>query len=172
MLTFKLTGQRYYGVRYAKNANPDQLWTTYFTSSKVIKSLIKEYGIESFTTEIRKIFTTKEDAVLWEHRVLSKLDAAHKEQWLNRVNGDANFSSMLNWSDEARAKYSSRRKGIQFTEEHRANLSKAKKGTTQSNETKAKRSAALKGRKRPPRSQEWKDKISNSLKNRRIKHDQ
>lgn len=52
-ITFILTGQRYYGSRYANNkttvAHPDQLWTTYFTSSKVIKSLIKEHGKESFT---------------------------------------------------------------------------------------------------------------------------
>lgn len=172
VLTFKPTGQRYYGVRYAKNANPSQLWTTYFTSSNIIKSLIKEHGIEAFTAEVRRTFETKNSAVLWEHKVLSRLDAAHSDKWLNRVNGDANFSSILNWSDEARAKYSNKRKGIQFTKEHRENLSKAKKGSIQSAETKAKRSAALKGRKRPPRSQEWKDKIKESLKNRKIQYDQ
>ena len=169
VLTFEPTGQRYYGVRYAKNAHPSQLWTTYFTSSKVIKALIKEHGKESFNAEVRQVFTTKEDAVLWEYKVLSKLDAAHDNAWFNKINGDANFSSILNWSDEAKAKYSSRRKGIQFTDEHKANLSKAKKGTTQSAETKAKRSAALKGRKRPPRSKEWQDKITNSLRTRKNK---
>jgi hypothetical protein len=172
VLTFKPTGQRYYGVRYAKNAHPSQLWTTYFTSSKVIKSLLTEHGPEAFTVSVRRTFTTKESAVLWESRVLNRLNASHSNQWFNQINGDANFASILEWSDEAKAKYSERRKGIQFSEEHKANLAKAKQGTKQSEEHKSKRSAALKGRTRPPRSQEWKDKIKESLKLKREQYDQ
>jgi len=172
VLTFKPTGQRYYGVRYAKNAHPTQLWTTYFTSSKVIKSLLKEHGTDAFEASIRRTFSTRDSAILWESKVLRRLDASHSIQWFNQVNGDANFASISEWSAEAKAKYSERRKGIQFSEEHIANLSKAKRGTKQSDETKRKRSEALKGRTRPPRSQEWKDKIKASLKLKREQNDQ
>ena len=134
--------------------------------------MLTEHGPEAFIVSVRRTFTTKESAVLWESRVLNRLNASHSNQWFNQINGDANFASILEWSDEARAKYSERRKGIQFSEEHKANLAKAKQGTKQSEEHKAKRSAALKGRKRPPRSQEWIDKIKASLKLRREQNDQ
>ena len=66
LIKFKPTGQVYYGVRYARKCNPSQLWTTYFTTSKIIKQLIKEYGISEFEFQIRRVFNTKESAVLWE----------------------------------------------------------------------------------------------------------
>ncbi len=171
VLTFKPTGQRYYGVRYAKTAHPTQLWTTYFTSSKIIRSLVEEHGADAFEAKVRRTFSNRDSAILWESRVLRKLDASHNPLWFNQVNGDANFASISEWSAEARAKYSERRKGITFSDEHKANLSKAKKGRAQSEEHKAKRSAALKGRTRPPRSQEWIDKIKLSLKLKRENND-
>ena len=52
------TNKYYYGVRFRKNCNPNDLWTKYFTSSKKVKLLIKKYGKKSFIFEIRKIFKT------------------------------------------------------------------------------------------------------------------
>lgn len=92
-LTFLLIGKRYYGVRYAKGCHPDQLWTTYFTSSKTIKALIEEYGEDSFTFEIRKTFKTREEALSWETKFLTKIDAAKHPEWLNDHNGGKNFHS-------------------------------------------------------------------------------
>lgn len=77
------TAQHYYGVRYSKHYNPSDLWVTYFTSSKKVKALIKEYGKDSFYTEIRKVFNNKNDAMLFEARVLRKLDVLNKSNWLN-----------------------------------------------------------------------------------------
>jgi hypothetical protein len=78
--------QRYYGVRYAKSCQPDDFWSAYFTSSKKIKELIQIYGKESFSFEIRKIFTGN-DAVdqsrNWESKVLKKLDVIHSNHWIN-----------------------------------------------------------------------------------------
>ena len=90
-ITFKPTGQQYYGVRTRKNCHPNELWTQYFTSSKRVKQLIAEFGTSAFDFEIRKIFTTKQDAILWEHRVLTRLDAAKSTYWLNENNGDRKF---------------------------------------------------------------------------------
>lgn len=96
-ITFLLTGQRYYGSKYANNkkeiAHPSQLWTTYFTSSETINSLIEEHGVDSFTFEIRKIFKTKEETVSWESKFLTKINAAQSPNWLNVSNGNGKFHS-------------------------------------------------------------------------------
>ena len=49
----------YYGVRFANNnkdiANPDELWVTYFTSSKYV-SEFRELNGEPDIVEVRKTF--------------------------------------------------------------------------------------------------------------------
>ena len=92
-LTFIPTGQRYYGVRYTEKeiAHPDQLWTTYFTSSNIIKDLITEYGKDSFTYQVRKMFIDAVSANAWETQFLTKIDAAQSPEWLNGHNGGPNF---------------------------------------------------------------------------------
>ena len=87
------TQSHYYGIKFAKGCSPDTLWTTYFSSSKKVKELINKYGEDSFEAEIRKIFKTGKEALLWEHRVLTKLDAANKPNWINRHNGGKKFRS-------------------------------------------------------------------------------
>lgn len=79
------SGKRYYGVRYARNCDPADLWESYFTSSKYIADLIEADGKEAFTTEIRKTFETVEKAVAWEQRVLRRLKILEgNDNWLNR----------------------------------------------------------------------------------------
>ena len=94
-ITFLLTGQRYYGCRYANNktyvANPKDLWITYFTSSKVIKDLIALHGKESFTFQIRQTFKTTEETVAWEHKFLTRIDTAANPDWFNKSNGAGKF---------------------------------------------------------------------------------
>lgn len=92
-ITFLPSGKRYYGARYSINevAHPDQLWTTYFTSSKIIADLIEEHGVDSFTFEIRKIFKTRKETVLWESKFLTKIGAAKSQDWLNGNNGNGKF---------------------------------------------------------------------------------
>ena len=36
------TNRYYYGSRYGKECHPKDLWTTYFTSSKKVKALIRK----------------------------------------------------------------------------------------------------------------------------------
>lgn len=77
------TGRKYYGVRYAKNCHPRDLWTTYFSSSSRIKALIQEHGEASFDVEVRKTFETKDEAMRWENRVLQRLKVVTRSDWLN-----------------------------------------------------------------------------------------
>lgn len=80
----KITGQKYYGVRYANNCTPEELWCTYFSSSKYVKQLIETHGKDSFEYEVRKTFKAADEAKAWEERVLRKLDIMNNDIWLNR----------------------------------------------------------------------------------------
>lgn len=79
------TGKKYYGVRWANKCEPEQdLWHEYFSSSNLVKILIKEYGKDSFITQIRKTFDTVKEAHTYEQRFLRKIDAVKNDNWLNQ----------------------------------------------------------------------------------------
>jgi hypothetical protein len=84
-LIFKPTGQYYYGVRYAKGCNPTDLWDKYFTSSKHIHKLIKEYGLNSFIIKITKTFNDKNDAITHELNVLTRANAHKNGKFINKT---------------------------------------------------------------------------------------
>jgi len=92
-LYHKPTGRHYYGVRTATGCHPNELWVTYFSSSKIVNSLREQFGNESFYFEIRKLFEKSEDALEWERKVLTRIDAAGREDWLNRHNGGNKFTT-------------------------------------------------------------------------------
>jgi hypothetical protein len=72
-------------VRYANGCSPTDLWTTYFTSSKYVNELINTYGKDSFIYEIRKLFNNKQKARLWEHKVLKRISAVSRSDFLNKT---------------------------------------------------------------------------------------
>lgn len=76
----------YYGVRYAKNCNPSDLWVTYFTSSKLVDDMRLKWG-EPDIVQVRKTFEDRESAILWEHKVLSRLKVLQESKWLNQSIG-------------------------------------------------------------------------------------
>ncbi len=78
----------YYGVRYAKNCNPNELWIKYFTSSKEVQKFRKLNG-EPDIIEIREIFINKYKARKWEHKVLRRLQIVNNSKWLNLCTGEA-----------------------------------------------------------------------------------
>ena len=80
------TDQYYYGCRYGKGVHPVTLWSCYFSSSKIVKSLIDEYGVNSFKFEIRKIFKNGNDAKRWETKVLRRMKVSIDDRWLNQYN--------------------------------------------------------------------------------------
>lgn len=62
----------YYGVRFAKNCHPKELFVSYFTSSKHVHRLVLSYGPPDII-QIRKTFSTANDARLWENKVLKRM---------------------------------------------------------------------------------------------------
>ena len=81
------TGMSYYGVRYAKDCNPGDFWVTYFTSSAYVRDYINTHG-DPDIREIRKTFASGDSsgAMEWEHKVLVKLNAVSRSDYLNKSN--------------------------------------------------------------------------------------
>lgn len=83
------TGRKYYGVRYSKNCHPKEFFIKYFTSSKIIKHIIQQQGINAFEFRIHKIFSSVEDACLFEQKFLKRVKAHQKHDWFNQsIPGD------------------------------------------------------------------------------------
>ena len=124
LLLFKPTKQVYYGVSYAnskKVAHPSQLWNTYFTSSRIIKQLITEHGVDSFDFQIRNTFTSAEAALAWERKILKNFDAKNNPKWLNLSNGTHAYCTVV--SPETRLKISIANKGKIISDESKKNRS-------------------------------------------------
>lgn len=88
----KPSGKKYHGSKYAKDADPEQLFnlshsSPYFTSSSIVHKLIEEDGIDSF--EILNITEYAEDglALKAEQKLLKQLLCDEPENWLNRKHG-------------------------------------------------------------------------------------
>ncbi len=82
------SGKYYAGVKYAKNANPNNILRPggYQTSSSIVKQIILEEGLDSFIIRKIKIFETGEDALDYETRFLRKVNAAFNNKFLNMCN--------------------------------------------------------------------------------------
>lgn len=88
ILRFKATAQLYYGVRIANKVKPsDDLWVNYFSSSEIVKELIRKYGKESFTYKVHKSFESMDDAYQYENKMLCLIKNKHKHKWFNRTYG-------------------------------------------------------------------------------------
>lgn len=78
----------YYGARWAEKCSPDDLWVTYFTSSKHVKKFRKDHG-EPDIIQVRKVFSNIEECRSYENKVLKKLDVLNQDKWLNKnINGN------------------------------------------------------------------------------------
>ena len=129
LIKHRSTGKVYYGYRSANRVDPvDDLWKHYFTSSPGVKKLIEETGADSFDTEIRQVFETKEQASDWETRVLKRCRVLEDERWINQ-----NVAGYIVPTEESRKKISDYHKDKPKSKEHKQNLSKSQKGKPKKN---------------------------------------
>lgn len=124
----------YYGARWAKNCHPDELWKTYFTSSKHVHDFWKEHG-EPDIIQVRKIFSTKEQVRQWEHKVLRRIGVKNNSKWLNITTSlgiDYNTHPFLGktHSEQTKIKISKSLVGRKDTEETKKKKSEAGKKRT------------------------------------------
>jgi len=73
-------------VRYAKGCCPAELWVDYFTSSAVIHRLLEIYGQHAFEVEVRRTFTTAQQACAWEAKVITRAKLVTDARFLNKHN--------------------------------------------------------------------------------------
>lgn len=130
----------YYGMRYATQkcclyetgCHPDDLWKTYFTSSKEVSIYREKYG-EPDIIQIRKTFSDAQSAKMWEHKVLLRLNAATSDKWLNKTYAMVEFNlheynTGKKRSKEQKTRMSLAQKGRTISKDHAKKISNATKG--------------------------------------------
>jgi hypothetical protein len=135
----------YFGVRYAKNCHPSELWKKYKTSSKKVLEQVKLSGNPD-VIEVRDIFDCVEKARNHEHKVLKKLGVIRSSKWLNETDNKSfsiEASRKASLSDISRLRKSNSHIGKPGPN----------RGRKFSEETKMKMSLARKGKKRPEHSE-------------------
>lgn len=82
------TSMFYYGVRYAKNCDPSELFISYFTSSKHVNHYINKHGSPDII-QVRKTFNNIQSAIDWESKVLNRLNVKERKDFLNHTHNEA-----------------------------------------------------------------------------------
>lgn len=114
----------YYGVRFAKNCHPEELWVSYFTSSKHVKKFRKDYG-EPDIIQVRKRFSDSVSARIHEEKVLVRMNVINEDKWLNKTNNKSIDSKIVSYNQRLRVK-----NGIHhFCGENNPSIKKMKNGT-------------------------------------------
>ena len=88
-IKFLSTGQYYYGVKYSLGCHPSELGTKYLSSSKVVKALIQEHGLDKFEFTVRRIFSSADKAKEHETKFLKRVNARSNPKFLNKHNNDS-----------------------------------------------------------------------------------
>lgn len=82
----------YYGRRTARNCDPSEFWSSYFTSSKYVSNFREKYG-DPDIIKIDKIFDNIKECKIYEEKILLEFDVQNNEMFLNRKNGDSKWDT-------------------------------------------------------------------------------
>lgn len=119
------SGRFYYGVRKSESFD---IGIIYFTSSKLVKSLIEKDGITSFEFKIRRTFNSYEAARFHETKILKRIKAVSNIKMLNQAITGARVPSKDSNSESIRRKkISDSMKIIWKTEQYRSKQPKFSK---------------------------------------------
>jgi hypothetical protein len=93
IIRHKPTQKYYAGCKINSEADSSNLMKKdgYKTTSKIIKEIIENDGLESFEILKIKEFDSSEKTLLYETRFLVKVNAAENEKFFNQHNGGKNF---------------------------------------------------------------------------------
>ena len=124
----------YYGVRFAKECKPEDLWVKYFTSSKKVKEFRKIHG-EPDVIEVRRTFKDTGAARMWESRVIRKTNAVFDKKWMNMTDNTDMFffeGKRETFTQEHRAKLSAAASSRKLTEAHKTALNNGRRNSKNS----------------------------------------
>lgn len=166
----------YYGSRTAKIGNclyesgchPDELWKTYFSSSKHVKEFRKLHG-EPNVIEVRRTFNSSGAALFWETKVIRRMNLPSNKKWLNRANVLGEYVTTKPKSLEHRKKLSQWQLGLKrqpLNEATKKKISLANKGKVRTTEMRKNISLAGIGKHLGPCSDERAQAISEGWKKR------
>jgi len=102
----------YYGVRYKAGCDPNDLFVTYFTSSKLVHACIMKFGMPSIKS-IRRTFKTPKQAMIWEQKVLRRVKVLYSKRWLNQ-----NISGAIEFNIDVRRAMSDAKKNKIWVNKH------------------------------------------------------
>jgi hypothetical protein len=160
-----ITSEFYYGSHYINLVDPtDDLWVTYFTSSKSVKRLIGLHGKESFSTLILSTYADTEECFRKEQEFIKEnienplclnkqyvrdtdpvfLNKGHTAE--TRAKMSATNKGRIPWNKGVEA----HNKGAPMSDEQKHKLSLAHKGKTFTDEHRANTSTAKMGKKTGP----------------------
>lgn len=138
----------YIGCQYHANANPKDLWTTYFTSSKEVLNMREEHG-EPDVIRVLKTFSDRDAAYTYETKILRRLNARKHPRLLNRQNNDGLPITKGHLTEDHKSnigKSNSKAKNGRALEACRENAKKGaegRRGTKDSLEVRKKRAESL-----------------------------
>jgi hypothetical protein len=117
----------YYGYRSANKVSPEEdLWNVYFSSSKPVEELRKQYDDALFVATVHKTFETDEDARVYEEKFLTENGCVKSDFWLNRAVYPKEFCTPEHMTEETKKKLSIALTGRKLSESHKENLRKPK----------------------------------------------
>jgi len=93
----------YYGVRFAKDCKPEDLWNPYKTSSKYVDDFVEKHGNPD-VLEIRKVFDSVSKARRWETKVLVRTHVVKSVLWINKSNNICSATGNP-WSEKTRERH-------------------------------------------------------------------
>lgn len=140
----------YYGVRYSQKSDDNDLWEKYFTSSSYVRECVQRWGDPDYI-KIRRTFRSAELAIKCEARVIRKLKLYERDNFLNKA-----YSGAIHYDEEVRKKISEAAKRPRSQAFKKARSEAMKKLWEQ---------GVYDNRRNDYRSEEYKAKMSDSLKN-------
>jgi hypothetical protein len=119
-------GKRYYGYRSANKVSPEEdLWKHYFSSSKLVKELRKQYNDDAlFVATVDKVFETDDEARAYEEEFLTENGCVKSDFWLNRAVYPKEFHAPEHHTEKTKKKMRKPK-----SDAHRKNMSIAQKGS-------------------------------------------
>jgi hypothetical protein len=92
--------------------------------------MIEDEGIANFLFEVRKTFDDPKACLVWETKVLTKLDAMHSDKWLNKSNSGMSWCLSGPMSDDHKMKISAANKGKPRTESQKRAVAESNRRRT------------------------------------------